>query len=218
MSKQCPEGKILNPATGRCVLKSGKIGKALLGKRPSSGAASRPVVSSGGSSSCPHGTVRNPRTKKCVSVTSAAGMQLIAPEGARVPAGFKPLTKAAADKLMRSQTAVPVAMGQLLERETVYVMGFDMGELHLMSTDGFSDYYATLEPRWGVYALSRNGEAIYYKEPSKKTKTASLRLSNVRTPVNSRGRPLGGLTHVGLNKATPEQIKKYALFAKHYMA
>ena len=30
MVKNCPEGKILNPATGRCVKKDGKIGKDLL--------------------------------------------------------------------------------------------------------------------------------------------------------------------------------------------
>ncbi len=28
--KQCPPGKIMNPATGRCVDKKGQIGKGLL--------------------------------------------------------------------------------------------------------------------------------------------------------------------------------------------
>ena len=32
-ASKCPTGKILNPATGRCVNKNGKIGQALLGKQ-----------------------------------------------------------------------------------------------------------------------------------------------------------------------------------------
>ena len=34
MVKDCPTGKILNPLTGRCVAKTGKIGKALLKSFP----------------------------------------------------------------------------------------------------------------------------------------------------------------------------------------
>jgi len=34
MVKDCPTGKILNPLTGRCVAKTGKIGKALLKSSP----------------------------------------------------------------------------------------------------------------------------------------------------------------------------------------
>ena len=30
MAKECPSDKIINPLTGRCVKKSGKIGKSLL--------------------------------------------------------------------------------------------------------------------------------------------------------------------------------------------
>ena len=30
--KACPKDKVLNPATGRCVAKTGKVGKSLLGK------------------------------------------------------------------------------------------------------------------------------------------------------------------------------------------
>ena len=36
MPKPCPEGKIINPATGRCVKKSGVIGKKLLAAKKSS--------------------------------------------------------------------------------------------------------------------------------------------------------------------------------------
>ena len=32
MSDKCPKGKILNPKTGRCVNKDGKIGQELLAK------------------------------------------------------------------------------------------------------------------------------------------------------------------------------------------
>lgn len=53
MSKKCPPGKILNPSTGRCVKKDGKIGKELLKI----------------SSPCRKGKIVSPTTKKCVQPT-----------------------------------------------------------------------------------------------------------------------------------------------------
>lgn len=42
-NKNCPKGKILNPATGRCVNRDGKIGKSILGSRKVSKKVSRKV-------------------------------------------------------------------------------------------------------------------------------------------------------------------------------
>lgn len=48
MSKRCPEGKIVNPATGRCVLKTGKIGKSLLKGVKKSKRVPKPVIKPAG--------------------------------------------------------------------------------------------------------------------------------------------------------------------------
>ena len=40
MPKACPSDKILNPASGRCVSRTGKIGRALLGAKPAAKKAS----------------------------------------------------------------------------------------------------------------------------------------------------------------------------------
>ncbi len=60
--KSCPTDKILNPATKRCVSKTGTIGKKLMG-----------VVKN----HCPPDKILNPVTKRCVSKTGAIGKKLI---------------------------------------------------------------------------------------------------------------------------------------------
>lgn len=56
---KCPKDKIINPATGRCVSKSGKIGQALLAKKK-----------------CPPAKIVNPETGKCVSKLRKIGKSL----------------------------------------------------------------------------------------------------------------------------------------------
>jgi len=58
----CPEGKIMNPATGRCVSRNGKIGKAILERKKDE---------------CPEGKILNPATGRCVSKTGAVGKKLL---------------------------------------------------------------------------------------------------------------------------------------------
>lgn len=58
MPTECPPDKIINPATGRCVLKTGKIGRTIL------------------QTPCPPDKVRNPTTKRCVKKTGAIGKTL----------------------------------------------------------------------------------------------------------------------------------------------
>jgi len=60
--KSCPPDKILNPATKRCVSKTGAIGKKLM-----------EVVKN----HCPHDKILNPATKRCVSKTGVIGKKLM---------------------------------------------------------------------------------------------------------------------------------------------
>ena len=62
----CPPGKIINPATGRCVKVDGAIGKKLM-------KAKTPVKKA---KECPPGKVRNPASKRCVKATSPVGKKL----------------------------------------------------------------------------------------------------------------------------------------------
>ena len=61
MPKACPSDKILNPATGRCVSKTGKIGSALLGAKPAAKKASPK----------PAAKKASPQASGCVQYTQA---------------------------------------------------------------------------------------------------------------------------------------------------
>ena len=65
--KDCPPDKILNPATNRCVSKTGAIGKKLIG------VVKTKVIKQ----DCPPDKILNPATKRCVSKTGAIGKKLI---------------------------------------------------------------------------------------------------------------------------------------------
>lgn len=65
----CPPGKILNPATGRCVNINGKIGAALSSRRNSSPRRSP--------SRCPPGKILNPATGRCVKRDGKIGKTLV---------------------------------------------------------------------------------------------------------------------------------------------
>jgi len=78
--KSCPSGKIMNPKSGRCVSKNGKIGRRMVGKSP----RTRTRKSSmGKTKGCPSGKIMNPKTGRCVSKTGKIGMGLMgkAPRG-----------------------------------------------------------------------------------------------------------------------------------------
>lgn len=69
----CPPGKILNPATGRCVNINGKIGAALvdsLQRRRNSSPRRSP-------SRCPPGKILNPATGRCVKRDGKIGKTLV---------------------------------------------------------------------------------------------------------------------------------------------
>lgn len=65
----CPKGKIINPSSGRCVSKTGKIGKSLSkGGKTSKRVSKRRSKSK--SKECPEGSKRNPETKRCNKIKS----------------------------------------------------------------------------------------------------------------------------------------------------
>jgi len=70
MVKNCSSDKILNPKTNRCVLKTGKIGKAILG-----GGESKKMSKQ--QAECPSDKILNPKTKRCVSKTGKIGKELL---------------------------------------------------------------------------------------------------------------------------------------------
>jgi tRNA A-37 threonylcarbamoyl transferase component Bud32 len=74
---ECPKGKIMNPNTGRCVKKDGKIGKELL---KSKSKRSKKVSKSRRKSNikvCPNGTIMNPKTGRCVKKDGKIGQELL---------------------------------------------------------------------------------------------------------------------------------------------
>ena len=69
----CPPDKILNPATGRCVKRSGRIGKRLVDGQAAS--SSRP--NSPRRNRCRPDQIINPATGRCVKKTSRIGKRLV---------------------------------------------------------------------------------------------------------------------------------------------
>jgi serine/threonine protein kinase len=77
----CPPEKIINPATRRCVLRTGAIGRKLekemaVPAEPVAVDAVPPAVPNAGSDGCPPGKIRNPKTRRCVKRTGAIGKKL----------------------------------------------------------------------------------------------------------------------------------------------
>jgi hypothetical protein len=73
----CPPDKIINPATRRCVLRTGAIGrkleKAMAAPVAPVDAVPDPVPNADG---CPPGKIRNPKTRRCVKRDGAIGKKL----------------------------------------------------------------------------------------------------------------------------------------------
>ena len=70
----CPEGKIRNPATKRCVDKHGAIGRKLMKTRKTS--VKKPSVQKTKKADCPKGKIRNPATGRCVNENGKIGKKL----------------------------------------------------------------------------------------------------------------------------------------------
>jgi hypothetical protein len=71
--KKCPENKILNIKTKRCVLKTGKIGKKILNKSKSPLKLSTSLKDI----KCPENKILNIETKRCVLKTGKIGLAIL---------------------------------------------------------------------------------------------------------------------------------------------
>lgn len=71
VQKECPDGKILNPSTQRCVSVNGKLGKQIKQERI---VEELRKLEQG---NCPEHKVKNPRTGRCVSRTGALGRKIL---------------------------------------------------------------------------------------------------------------------------------------------
>ena len=96
-SKKCPDGKIENPATGRCVDANGKIGKSIAKK--SSVKSSK--KSSKKSKKCPDGKIENPASGRCVDAKGKLGKSIAG--GAAVSKKSKTSVKSKAEKSKKSK-------------------------------------------------------------------------------------------------------------------
>lgn len=95
-TKECPEGKILNPKTNRCVNLSGKIGKELKQERI---VEELRKIEDG---DCPEDKVRNPRTGRCVKRTGAIGQKIL--ETRKMRSALKKKTKCQPGKVFNPKT------------------------------------------------------------------------------------------------------------------
>jgi len=57
--KKCPEGKVLNPKTGRCIL---------IKKKPPIKSPTKPIIKPKSPKKCPEGKVLNPKTGRCILI------------------------------------------------------------------------------------------------------------------------------------------------------
>jgi hypothetical protein len=72
---KCPPGKIENPATKRCVSKTGKIGKTI--PSPKKSPAKKSPPKKGSVKKCPPEKILNPASGKCVLRTGKIGKKLV---------------------------------------------------------------------------------------------------------------------------------------------
>jgi hypothetical protein len=125
-SKPCTSDKILNPATGRCVARDGKIGKMILSTIVESAAGS---ATGGGMGvarrsspppldPCPTGKILNPATGKCVSRDGKIGMKLgkqRADVAAASPARTSPIKKSSPRRVVQDD---PCPTGKIMNPAT----------------------------------------------------------------------------------------------------
>lgn len=77
----CPPEKIMNPVTGRCVLRSGAIGRKLEKELEAPAVPAAPAVAepapAAPADDCPPGKIRNPKTRRCVNRSGAIGKKIV---------------------------------------------------------------------------------------------------------------------------------------------
>jgi hypothetical protein len=83
--KMCQSSEIRNPKTGRCVKKSGKIGKELLRSRSRSRSRSPRRMHFSVEAPCKFDEIRDPKTGRCVKKSGKIGKEIMrSPRRARM--------------------------------------------------------------------------------------------------------------------------------------
>lgn len=94
MVKTCPQGKILNPKTKRCVKKDGKIGKEILAKQKGNQPKNQPKSPTPNQNNqCPPDKILNPATGRCVKRTGKIGKEILANQTPKVTKKSEPVDK-----------------------------------------------------------------------------------------------------------------------------
>ena len=77
----CPSNKVLNKKSGKCVLKTGKIGKQILAEQNTEQSVQQIgiqlIPQPSGDKVCPSNKVLNKKSGKCVLKTGKIGLQLL---------------------------------------------------------------------------------------------------------------------------------------------
>lgn len=94
-SKPCKSNQIRNPATNRCVKKSGKIGKSLLGE---------PIKNT---KSCKPDQIRNPATNRCVKKTGKIGKMLLKQNKSNSSPRIKSISKTPTKRIKQFSPLAP---------------------------------------------------------------------------------------------------------------
>jgi ribA/ribD-fused uncharacterized protein len=77
-TKGCPPDKILNPATGRCVSRTAKLGKSILQNQTRKASPKKASPKNVSIKACPPDKIVNPATGRCVSRTAKIGRSILA--------------------------------------------------------------------------------------------------------------------------------------------
>lgn len=95
-TKKCPKGKIINPDTGRCVKKDGKLGKQILAAKKPAKPGKKPAKPKS-EKDCPEGKIRNPATGRCVKKDGAVGKSILKKKSPKKLRAEKEMTLELAD-------------------------------------------------------------------------------------------------------------------------
>ena len=74
---KCPADKVYNKRTKKCVLRNGKIGKAILEAESKKNASKKNTAKSGKSTLCPDDKIYNPDSERCVLRTGKIGKAIL---------------------------------------------------------------------------------------------------------------------------------------------
>lgn len=75
LAKKCKQNQVINPKTGYCVKKTGRIGQSIVDGSPKKKSKKKTMKKSP-RTACKSGTIRNPVTKRCVKSGGRIGTKI----------------------------------------------------------------------------------------------------------------------------------------------